>query len=107
MKLRISRDLHDRSRACADAVGDRLCTWIQIAARCRSKGTLDGVAVPAGMLSATRSDAVITIPGIDAEPAWLRETIAMAVLHCEARNPEPFTPPMLEGRDYIIAREYA
>ncbi len=105
MKLRLNRDLHDRARACADAVGDTLTTWICIASRCRRKGRLDDVAIPPEMLSATRADAVITISSIQEDPAWLRESIAIAVLHCEARY-KPFHTDLIEGRDYIIGKEF-
>ena len=106
MKLRISRDLHDRARACADAVGDRLSYWTALAVRARRSGRLPDVAIPLETQSATRESAVISLPGISGDdPAWLRQTLAMAVLYCEARNPKPFTPALVEGRDFIIGKE--
>jgi len=106
MKLRLCRDLHERARACAEAVGDPLAGWIALAVRVRRAGRLDGVAVPPDLLSATRESAVISLPGTDGEsPEWLRETIAMAVITCEPLNPPPYTPPLIEGRDYIIGKD--
>jgi hypothetical protein len=108
MKLRLSRDLHDRARVCADAVGDRLSVWIGLTIRARRAGRLPDVAVSPEMSSATRDSAVISLPGISGEdPSWLRDTIAAAVLYCEERNPKPFIPTLVEGRDFIIERNPA
>ena len=103
MKLRISRELHQRARACADAVGDRLCVWCHLAVKSARKGTFIGVAYNEKLLNATRENStVITLHG-DLEPESYRRIIAMAVAFCESRNPPPFTPPA--GLKFIIAKQ--
>lgn len=104
MKLRISRDLHARARACAEAVGDTLSRWISLALRQYMAGRLDAITPDESLLAASEHGAVITIPDNLTNPATIRQAIARAVLYCEARNPRPYTPDLKEGRDYLIAR---
>jgi len=104
MKLRISRDLHARARACAEAVGDTLDRWVNLALKKAQTEALADYVPPPEMLTADSSTAVITLASTEHCADLVRYCIAKAVLYCEARNPRPYTPDLKEGRDYLIAR---
>ncbi len=106
MKLRINANLHARARDCSDAVNEPLSEWIAIAWRAHERGDLDQVApVPDCHDTSAAASTVITIRPLEVDPATLRDVIARAVAYCEARNPPPFTPPGVEGIDYLIEKD--
>jgi len=105
MKLRINRELHDRARRCADAIGEPLSEFVRLAVLNHDKGRLASVAPETKLQSATRESAVITIGEIAHEPTIIREAIARAVAYAEPLIPPPFQTKMLEGKDYIVERE--
>ena len=106
MKLRISRELHERAKGCADAVGEPLTRWCWLAVRAAGRGKFAGVADDEILVDATRDGStVVTVHEcgtIDAD--GYRRGIAAAVLFCEARNPRPVATGLVEGRDYLVAK---
>ena len=107
MKIRISRDLHARAWACADALGEKKLTrFIDLAVINDAKGRLDDVVVDEGMMVATRENStVVTFLGDD--KGWhcdrVKLALVRAVLFAEAANPPPFVPDGIEGKDFVIA----
>jgi hypothetical protein len=103
VKLRVSRELHERAKACADAVDARLCAWSQLAIKKARTGVFIGVALDESLLVTTRENStVITVDG-EVEADSYRRVLALAVGFCEARNPKPFIPPA--GLRFIIAEQ--
>ena len=103
MKLRISRDLHARARACAEAVGDPLDRWVSLALRQAQSDKMAAYVPTPELLKADSSSAVISLPSTEHCADLVRYCIAKAVLYCEARNPKPFKTNLTPGRDFIIA----
>lgn len=104
MKLRVSKELHERARACADCIEIRLAEFARRAVLHDSRGTFADVVAPSKLLSATReSSTVITIADLG-EPDVVRLALARGVLYAESRNPRPFRTDLREGIDYLVER---
>lgn len=106
MKIRIEKQLVDRARTCADAVGLTLAEWCGLALRNLRKGVVS-VADAGKLKNATRCGSVVcTLPGDQGDVDDMRKAVMAAVLHCESVRVPPFSTPLVEGRDYIIGGEW-
>ena len=106
MKLRISKDLYDRLRKCAQDVGDTIGEYVDLCMKHVQAGKipqLDYVTSEAKRLLATYRGCVITIHETDAEPSAIREAILSTVLWVEARRPPEFKTELREELDYYVA----
>ena len=83
---------------------DPLCVFMKASLAFYADGKLDGVVCCENHLTATREDSTpIEFSNITADPQVAREALARAIVYAEARNPKPFTPNGIEGRDFLIA----
>lgn len=106
MKIRIEKQLIDRAKICADAVDAPLSAWCGLALRTMRKSVIN-VAISEKCKNATRGGSVVcTLPGDQADADDMRKAIQAAVLHCESVRVQPFLTPLVEGRDYVVAREW-
>ena len=92
MKLRVSIDLRDRAKDCADAIDETLTNFIGLAIINDMKGRFDDIAFDEKLISATKEDfTVITFFGDAKGGSCARVKLALvrAVLFVEASQPSP------------------
>ena len=103
MKLRISNTLKARADNCADAIYQPLAGFVRLAVSCEKSGKLSGVVHDENLIATTREEStVITINGLEDDPAYVRRCISRAVTFAEPRNPRPFDTRYREGVDYLV-----
>ena len=103
MKLRISKDLYDRLRKCAQDVGDTIGEYVDLCLKHVETGKIPR-SNDTNLLLATRSSSTsVTIHETDAEPSVIREAILSTVLWVEARRPPEFKTKYSEKLDYYVA----
>ncbi len=103
MKLRISEELKNRADGCAAAIYEPLSEFIRLAVRFEKIGKLSGVVHDENLTNTTReASTVITINGLEEDPAYVRRCISRAVAFAEPRNPRPYDTQLIEGVDYLV-----
>ena len=109
MKLRVSRELHERLKACAEAIDEPILRFTRVAVLKYVRGDLQSVANDETLCVATRKDSVpITVDkaGQMLVPAKVREAIVRGVLYAEERNPAPVIPDEVkDGVRFIIGSD--
>lgn len=103
-KVRMSRELYARAAECAREVDETVSRWMDL---CTRPGNLrragaDGVAIPDGLISATRGGVVATVDGEHEDHGLLRRCVAAVVLWCESRRLPPVACELREGVDYYV-----
>ena len=107
MKLRISKELLERLRSCADAVDATLSEYVWRCAAAVRSGKLR-VANSQADATATRDGSTVITVDVDCgmPPDELRRAIAAGIEYAEQHNPEPFVCQFREGVDYILGAEH-
>lgn len=104
-RLRVSREMHERAKVCAESIDESLCEWVRRCIVQWKKGILHPVPELHDFDSTTYQGAVISIYQTGLEPEVVRDAIAAGIIFCESRRPAPFKPAGVEGVDYLVEVE--